>query len=79
MKAGTAEAVTFDGLTLKAEVLAMDGGAWLWLKASAADRSAAAEAKTINDCVDGWLYKLPQFKAALLEPKIDDYLKKPEG
>src|SRR5262249_8836759 len=75
VKAGTAEAVTFDGLPLKAELLAMDGGTWLRLKASAADGSAAAaEAKTINDRVAGWLYKLPQFKAALLQPKIDDYL-----
>ena len=50
VKAGAAEAATFDGLTLKAELLAMDGGTWLRLKASAAEGSAAAaEAKTIND------------------------------
>lgn len=80
VKAGAAEATTFDGLTLKAELLAMDGGTWLRLKASAAEGSAAAaEAKTINDRVAGWLYKLPQFKAALLQPKVDDFLKKPEG
>jgi hypothetical protein len=80
VKAGAVEAATFDGLTLKAELLAMDGGTWLRLKASAADGSAAAaEAKTINDQVAGWLFKLPQFKAALLQPKIDDFLKKPEG
>ena len=80
VKAGAAEAATFDGLTLKAELLAMDGGTWLRLKASAAEGSAAAaEAKTINDRVAGWLYKLPQFKAALLQPKVDDFLKKPEG
>jgi hypothetical protein len=80
VKAGAAEAGTFDGLTLKAELLAMEGGTWLRLKASAADGSAAAaDAKTINDRVAGWLFKLPQFKAALLQPKIDDFLKKPEG
>jgi hypothetical protein len=80
VKAGTAEASTFDGLTLKAELLAMDGGTWLRLTASAAEGSAAAaEAKTINDRVAGWLFKLPQFKAALLQPKIDEFLKKPEG
>jgi hypothetical protein len=80
VKAGTAEASTFDGLTLKAELLAMDGGTWLRLKASAADGSAAAaDAKTINNRAAGWLFKLPQFKAALLQPKIEDYLKKPEG
>src|SRR5215470_10939077 len=67
VKAGTAEAVTFDGLTLKAELLVMDGDAWLRLKASAPDGSAAAtDAKTINDRVTGWLFQLPQFKAALL-------------
>lgn len=80
VKAGAAEAATFDGLTLKAELLALDGGTWMRLKASAADGSAAApEAKAINDRVAGWLFKLPQFKAALLQPKIEDFLKKPEG
>jgi len=80
IKAGAAEAATFDGLTLTAELLAMDGGTWLRLKASAAAGSAAAaEAKTINDRTTGWLFKLPQFKAALLQPKVDDFLKKPEG
>jgi uncharacterized protein DUF4340 len=80
VKAGAAEAATFDGLTLMAELLAMDGGTWLRLKAAAAEGSAAAaEAKTINDRVAGWLFKLPQFKAALLQPKVDDFLKKPEG
>jgi hypothetical protein len=80
VKAGTAEAATFDGLTLKAELLALDGGTWLRLTASAAEGStAAAEAKAINDRVAGWLYKLPQYKAGLLQPKIDDYLKKPDG
>jgi hypothetical protein len=80
VKAGAAEATTFDGLTLKAELLAMDGGTWMRLTASASDGSAAAdEAKTISARVNGWLFKLPQFKAGLLQPKIDDYLKKPEG
>lgn len=80
VKAGAVEAATFDGLTLKAELLAMDGGTWMRLTATAPDGSAAAdEAKTISARVNGWLFKLPQFKAALLQPKIDDYLKKPEG
>jgi hypothetical protein len=80
VKAGTAEAGTFDGLTLKAELLAMDGGTWLRLKALAADGSAAAaDAKAINDRVAGWLFKLPQFKVGLLQPRIDEFLKKPEG
>jgi hypothetical protein len=78
--AGTVEAATFDGLTLKGELLALDGGTWLRLAASAAEGSAAAdEAKAINERVTGWLYKLPQFKAGLMQPKIDDYLKKPDG
>jgi hypothetical protein len=80
VKAGTAEAATFDGLTLTAELLALDGGTWLRLAASAPEGSAAAsEAKAINDRVAGWLYKLPQYKAGLLQPKIDDYLRKPDG
>ena len=80
VKAGAAEASTFDGLTLKAELLAMEGGTWLRLTASAAEGSAAAaDAKTINDRVAGWLFKLPQFKVGMLQPKVDDFLKKPEG
>jgi len=80
LKAGTVEAATFDGLTLSAELLALGGGTWLRLTAAAAEGSAAAdEAKAINDRAAGWLYKLPQYKAGLLQPKIDDYLKKPDG
>jgi len=80
VKAGDAEAATFDGLTVKAELLALDGGTWMRVTASAAAGSAAADAaKAINDRTAGWLFKLPQFKAGLLQPKIDDYLKKPEG
>ncbi len=80
VKAGVAEAATFDGLTLKAELLAMDGGTWLRVAASApAESAAAAAAEAINGRVGGWLYKLPQHQAALLQPKIDDYLKKPDG
>src|SRR5262245_8017475 len=77
VKAGAVEAVTFDGLTLKAELLTLDGGTWLRLHADANGNEAAiAEAKTINERAAGWLFKLPQFKAVLLQPRIDDYLKK---
>ena len=80
VKAGTVEAVTFDGLTLKAELLSLDGGTWLRLHADASGSEAAiAEAKTINERTAGWLFKLPQFKAVLLQPRIDDYLKKQDS
>jgi len=76
VKAGVAEAVTADGLTVTAELLALDGGTWMRLAAAAAEGSAAAgEAQAINGRVAGWLYKLPQFKAGLLQPKVEDYLK----
>jgi hypothetical protein len=80
VKAGTVEAVTFDGLELKAELLALDGGTWMRVNATAAEGSQATEtAKTISARVTGWLYKLPQYKAGLLQPKIEDYLKQDEA
>lgn len=79
IKAATVEAVSSDGLTLQGELLALDGATWLRVKAKAEEGSAAvAEAKTIDARVAGWLYKLPQFKAGLLQPKIVDYLKQDE-
>lgn len=79
IKAATVEAVSSDGLTLQGELLALDGATWLRVKAKAEEGSAAGEdAKTIDARVTGWLYKLPQFKAGLLQPKIEDYLKQDE-
>jgi len=63
---------------LKAELLALTAHLAA-AQGVGADGSAPPEAKTINDRVAGWLFKLPQFKASLLQPKIDDFLKKPEG
>jgi hypothetical protein len=80
VKAATAEAATFDGLTVTVELLAMDGATWLRLAAGAVDGTAAAdEAKAINERVAGWLYKLPQYKAAQLQPDLDDYLTKADA
>lgn len=79
VKAATVEAVSTDGLKLQAELLALDGATWLRVKAEAEEGAAATEeAKTIAARVTGWLYKLPQFKAGLLQPKIEDYLKQDE-
>ena len=78
--AGVADATTFSGVTVHAELLSIDNAVWLRLKASGAEGSdAAKQAKTINDTVGGWLFKIPQFKSALLQPKVDDYLKKGES
>ena len=66
-------------LQMQAELLALDGATWLRVKAEAEEGAAATEeAKTIAARVTGWLYKLPQFKAGLLQPKIEDYLKQDE-
>lgn len=79
VKAAAVEAVSTDGLMLQGELLALDGATWLRVTANAEEGSAAAEeAKTISNRVTGWLYKLPQFKAGLLQPKIEDYLKQDE-
>jgi len=78
--AGVATATTFDGLTLKAELVVVDGATWLRLGATAPeDAPAGGDAKAINDRVGGWLYKLPQFKIDALTPRIDDYLVKDDG
>lgn len=80
VEAATVEAVSTDGLTLHGELLALDGATWMRVTAKADAGSAAAEeAKTISARVTGWLYKLPQFKVGLLQPKIDDYLKQEEA
>jgi hypothetical protein len=39
----------------------------------------ACGVKAINDRVAGWLYKLPDYKIPMLQPKIDDLLKKSDG
>jgi len=78
--AGAAELTTFDGVTVHADLLSIDSAIWLRLKAAGAEGTdAGKQAKTINDAVAGWLFKIPQFKSSLLQPKVDDYLKKGDG
>jgi hypothetical protein len=78
--AGTADLTTFDGVTVHADLLSIDSAVWLRLKAAGAEGSdAGKQAKTINDAVGGWLFKIPQFKSSLMQPKVDDYLKKGES
>jgi len=79
--AGKVDLTTFDGITVHADLLSIDNAVWLRLKASGAEGNSDAgkQVKTINDAVGGWLFKIPQFKSSLLQPKVDDYLKKGES
>jgi hypothetical protein len=76
----TAEVATFDGLTTRAALFEVGGKVWARLTATGtAGSEAEKQAKAINDRVAGWLYKLPDYKLPMLQPKIDDLLKKGDG
>jgi Domain of unknown function (DUF4340) len=76
----TAEVATFDGLTARAALFDVGGTVWARLTATGtAGSDAEKQAKAINDRVAGWLYKLPDYKIPMLQPKIDDLLKKGDG
>lgn len=70
----TSEFVTFDGLTVVAEVYDSEGQKWLALKAQGDDESAAA----INAAVDGWQFRIADYKADLLTRRWEDILQPPQ-
>jgi hypothetical protein len=54
---------TFDGMTLTAEVAAVEGKTWARFKATAAPNAAGAErARQIALATDGWVFLMPGFK-----------------
>lgn len=70
----TSEFVTFNGLTVVAEVYDSAGQKWLALQAQGDDESAAK----INAAVDGWQFRIADYKANLLTRRWEDILQPPK-
>jgi len=72
---------TFDGLSISTEVVHL--GPAYWAKFDAATTNAnpdvGKEARTINAKVNGWAYKLADFKGAQLMTPLESLLKPPPG
>lgn len=83
------ELETFGGLTVRADITQFEGAPWVRISAlaSAAPADAApkqegvdtvaAQADRINKASGGYVFKLPDYKAELLTPALDDLLQKP--
>lgn len=60
---------TFDGLEIIVETISNDGGTWARFALTAksdATPSVTAEAKMLTDRTKGWVYRVPDFRAARL-------------
>ena len=74
------EYLTFDGLTITAESLERDDGAWIQLSAAAATEISAGgdpalEAEELNQRLAGWRFRIPTYKFEQLTRRMDDLLK----
>jgi hypothetical protein len=76
------EFVAFDGLVMTASLAEKDGAFWATFKAEArapkegetpAD-TVKDEAKSLNEKVEPWVYKLPEWKANFFKRKLDDLI-----
>jgi hypothetical protein len=72
----TAQAVTFDGLTVIASLHDQPDGAWIEITA-AGTGDAAKDADAIGKRTKGWAYKIPAQPARLLASKMADLLTPP--
>jgi hypothetical protein len=72
--------LTWDGLTVTAEIVADGDESWVGFSAAASDEASAAtdEIATINQRLAGWQYQLPDYKADLLVQRWADLLKAAE-
>jgi len=67
---------TFDGLTVTIDLKKAGDDAWAQIFATAAPGkpAAAREAHDINSRADGWAFKLPAYKAAMLAAPLESLL-----
>jgi hypothetical protein len=72
---------TFDGLSITAEVVRLGPAYWVELDAASTNASpeTGKEARTINARVNGWAYKLPDYKGAQFTTSLESLLKPPPG
>ncbi len=68
------EVESFEGLIVRTEIGKIDDKTWARFSASGAGE-VADQAKSINETAEGWLYKIPDYKASNLIPRLDDLLK----
>ena len=76
MSAGTVTTIfdTFDGARIVVQIEQTDDESWITLKVSAADAEASS-VEAINARVDGWQFKIPEYKANQLSRRWEDILK----
>jgi len=68
----TTEFRTFDGLTIVARTIRADEENWISFEVSGADSEEATE---LSSRIDGWQYKVADYKANLLTRRWEDILK----
>ncbi len=74
------ELVTFDGLHLTVTGSERDDTTWISIAAREADAqqgdqaAAATEARTLNERLSGWRYRIPSYKFEQLTRRMDDLL-----
>jgi hypothetical protein len=71
-EAVTTEFRTFDGLTIVARTIRVDDENWISFELSGAD---SEEATKLRSRIDGWQYKVADYKANLLTRRWEDILK----
>ncbi len=76
-KKATVKAVfsTFGDMTVTVSMTKKDDGHWIALKA---EGGPGEEAEEINERAQGWVYRIPSYKAAALSKKRDDLIKAKE-
>lgn len=68
----------FGGLSVDVDLFQRDNKNWIALKAAGPGK-AAAEAKSIDSRVSGWVYEIPSYKAKMMQTKLADLLAPPKG
>jgi hypothetical protein len=66
---------TFDGVTIDADLYRIDGDVWVTIVAGVevdSGESVVEVVREINERTDGWIYKIPSWKAAPLENRLAD-------
>jgi hypothetical protein len=74
----TASYKTFDGLTVDLRLFARDKKDWVAVAATGTGKTAA-EAKRINEQVEGWSYAIPDYKAAMIRTRLADLVAPQKG
>ncbi len=70
--------LTSDGLVLRLDVVARNGGSWARLAVEAdkdAAEKAVKEARELAARTDGWVYRIPEYLAARLKRRMADLVK----